>query len=141
VEEKVRALVVVPVSRDRAVVVGPVSGRADLDMVADLCRLLMLGERLGIALRVRVLCLELASVVALVGLSDLLVPDGPAADGAVLSAHVATLDTLRAHGAVGTTVLIEVAGHAEHGEEVGVEEIRPRRDATVVDLKDVQRPR
>lgn len=136
-----RALVVVPVSRDRAVVVGPVSGRADLDMVADLCRLHLLGDRLGIALRVRVLCPQLAGVVELVGLSDLLVPDGPAADGVVLPAHRVALDALRAHSAVGTTVLVEVAGHAEHREEVGVEEVGPGGDATVVDLQDVQRPR
>jgi len=125
VEDKIRALVVVPVSRDRAVVVGPVSGGADLDMVGDLCRLHLLGHRLGLGLRVRVLCPELAEVVELVGLSDLLVPDGPAVAGAVGTGHLAALDRLRGHHAVGTTVVVEVGRHPEGGEQVGIEEVGP----------------
>lgn len=132
---------VVPVSRDRAVVVGPVRGRPDLEMVADLCRLHLLGERLGIGLRVRVLCPRLAEVVEMVGLSDLLVPDGPAAVGEVRPAHLEALDAIEEGLVVGSTLLVEVAGHAEAREQVGVEEVRPGRDATVVDLQDVQRPR
>ena len=140
VEEPIRALVVVPVSRDRAMVVGPVRGRADLAMVADLCRLRLLGQRLGIDLGVRVLCPALADLVEMVGLTELLVPDGPARDGAVLPPHLALLGDLRAHHVVGTTVLVETSGYPESGKQVGIQEVGPGCDVAVVDLEDVQGP-
>lgn len=139
-EQKIRALVVAPISRDRAVVVGPVRGGAGVEMVGDLCRLVLLGRRLDLGLGVRVLCPELAETVEMVGLSDLLVPDGPALVGAVEPHHLAALDRLRAQAAVGTTVVVQVAGNAERREEVGVEEVGPRRDAAIADLEDVQGP-
>jgi hypothetical protein len=135
-----RALVVVPVSRDRAMVVGPVRGGADLAMVADLCRLRLLGQRLGVDLGVRVLCPDLADLVEMAGLTELLVPDGPARDGAVLPPHLAFLGDLRAHHAVGTTVLIETPGYPEGGEQLRIQEVGPGGDAAVVDLEDVQGP-
>jgi hypothetical protein len=133
--------VVAPISRDRAVVVGPVRGGAGIEMVGDLCRLVLLGRRLDLGLGVRVLCPELAETVEMVGLSDLLVPDGPALDGGVGPEHLAALERLRALAAAGTTVVVEMSGHPERREQLRVEEVGPRGDSAVADLEDVQRPR